>query len=249
MAFGTRIKKVAFATATGIPQTYVERATGESVLYVPPQRDVEGTGFHMYLPPKTPAETIQPRMGFWSHELDRKNVPGLENNPPAGRSGWSWTLQPVPQVIAHIAPPPILVAGGPATPEASAAGAAAEAAGLRRGTPEWDAFIRQHKLSGLIGPDQFTGPPAPEVQRYDALPDTPPPGPAVPPQEPMLKAWWRQAQETFGPEPGPNFIPARGLPSAQPGAAPPVAAGFDIQKLILPVGLLAGAFLLMRAVR
>lgn len=221
MAFGSRIKKVAFATATGIPQTYVA-PTGESVLYVPPQRDVEGTGFHMLLPPKTPAETIQPRMGFWSHTSGRKNISGPEGTPPSKMIGWSWTLQPVPQVITHIAPPPILVA--PRAPT---------------------------EPPPLIGPDQFTGPPPPEVQRYDALPDTPPPGPAVPPQEPMWQAMWRQVQEKFAapgaPPRAPNFVPTRAFADAQPGAV--AVAGFDMQKLLLPVGLLAGVFLLMRARR
>lgn len=220
MAFGTRIKKVAFAQATGIPQTFVENGT--ALTYVPPQRDVQGEGF--YMPAVEPRPRPTARMGYWSHTSGRKNVRGIESTPPSRVPGWSWTLNPVPQVVRVEPPPP-----RPRMPMGTIPSI---------GGPK-------------IGPEKFNGPPPPEIQRYDALPETPPPGPAVPPQEPMLEAWWRKAQETFmGPPetPGPNFVPERGFPSAQPGGAPPVAvAGMDLQKLILPVGLLAGVFLLMRA--
>lgn len=183
MAFGTRIKSVAFAQTTGIPQTFVE--SGREIVYVPPQRDVEGTGFYM---PKTPAP-----------------VALVEPVPVS--------TQPI--LIAPrmpVEPPPVL-------------------------TP-----------TKKIGPDQFNGTLSPEADWLDRLPETPPPGPAVPPQEPMLEALWRKAQEEFmGPPqtPGPNFVPERGFASAQPGTRVAVA-GMDMKKLVVPIALLAGAYLVSR---
>lgn len=215
MPFGTRIKSVAFAQASGIPQTFVENGT--ALTYVPPQRDVEGTGFYMPTEPTVaPVSTVEPpprngmvttmRVGYWHNaSLGQFNVTGTATTPPSRSPGWNWTPTRV-EPRAPTEPPP------------------------------------------LIGPDQFTGPPPPEIQRYDALPETPPPGPAVPPEEPMWQALWRQAQEQFmgpGPEPGPSFEPGRAFDDAQPGAV--AVAGFDMQKLLLPVALAAGVFLFMRA--
>jgi len=118
MPFGTRIKSVAVAQATGIPQTFEEN--GEELTYVPPQRDVEGTGFYMPTVEPTvwatggPAPLPPERMGYWSHTKGRKNVPGLNSTPPNRLDpGWRWTLNRVPEAISIVAPQPILIAPRP----------------------------------------------------------------------------------------------------------------------------------------
>lgn len=90
-----------------------------------------------------------------------------------------------------------------------------------------------------------------EAKRIDALPSTPPPGPARPPSEPLFDAIMRQLREKqAGPATSitttrPAFAaPARSL---TPGTTP-LAAGFDMKKLALPLALVAGAFVVSKLV-
>lgn len=103
---------------------------------------------------------------------------------------------------------------------------------------------------GPVAPQERTSVMPTEARRIDALPASPPPGPARPPSEPLFDAIMRQLQEKkAGPATAvvavrPAFAaPARPFASASPA---PIAAGFDMKQLALPLALVAGAFVVSK---
>jgi len=93
-----------------------------------------------------------------------------------------------------------------------------------------------------------------EARRVAMLPAAPPPGPARPPKEPLFEAIMRQLREKrAGPATQvlavrPAFAtPGRPFAAAAPAPAP-IAAGFDMKKLVLPLALVAGAFVVSKLI-
>lgn len=236
MAFGTRVKKVAFAHASGIPQTVIIEQgpeMGTKALYVPPQASRTGQGYYTALPVSRTAG--QPtRLGFWHNiSLGKSNIRGLEGKPPSRAMGWTWTLhsqRPGGIVLpAGVEPPPI----------------------LREDVPVRDMRYRpETPYTNSVVP-KGPAPRPPEIDAAERAPDTPPPAGFD------LQALFQtafdaitgaQREPEIAPAAQPRpFRPAYAPPQVSEEEGPPLAmAGFNMQQLLIPALVIGGLFMARR---
>lgn len=231
MAFGRRLKKVAFAQATGIPQTLVTDA-GEEALYVPPQKSTTGEGFTLI---KDSADKPDSYLGFWHNvSLGKQNIRGFKGTPPSRAMGWTWTVHsqraPVPP-IATVSP---VVSIAPRQP-------ILRAPIISEPAPYTNSVVPK-------GP----APRPPEIAALERAPDVPPPAGFD------IQALFQTAFDAFtGAQRPPEIAPAAQPRVLRPAYAPanqvneeegpPVAmAGFNMRQLLIPALLIGGLFVARR---